>query len=368
MPPVPSADARLAAKTFATNKDPLRQALVAIAASKFDEAETALNKVPAGSAADLPEQARAQLDLYRGRFAAASRRYGEMLKAQPRREDFLAHGALAAALAGDFATAGGWARQLLDQARARGGFRRESIEAANLLAVVNLLAGDYPEALKIRNEMLDGRDGNLLPRDSADSSGPQDAAAANNAAVILLLAGAGEISAESGKAPPSSGFASAQELWLDRNAGGGSSRGTSDPRIALARYNLGMTALQDARFAQAETLLTESLAEWRRAKNQSTPACVAINLNALAQLDLIEGQSARAESRAKEAAELFAAANADDPSVFAYQSTLAQIDASKSHFTQAIDALQQCHSRSRARASRTVTSSSLRRDPEVASR
>ncbi len=206
---------------------------------------------------------------------------------------------------------------------------------------MNLLAGDYPEALKISNEMLGGPDGNLLPRDSADSSGPQDAAAANNAAVILLLAGAGETSAESGKASPSSGFASAQELSRDRNASGGGSHETPDPRIALARYNLGMAALQDARFAQAETILTESLAEWRRAKNHSTPACVAINLNSLAQLDLVEGQSARAESRAKEAAELFTAANADDLSAFAYQSTLAQIDASKSHFTQAIDALQQ---------------------------
>ncbi len=125
VPPVPSADARQAAKTFATNNDPLRQSLVAIAASKFDDAETSLNKVPVGSAADLSEQARAQLDLYRGHYAAASRRFGEMLKAQPRREDFLSHGALAATMAGDFSIAGGWARQLLDQAPREAEFRRE---------------------------------------------------------------------------------------------------------------------------------------------------------------------------------------------------------------------------------------------------
>ena len=127
---------------------------MAIAFSKFDDAEMLLKRAPAGSPADLVEQARAQLDVYRGDYSAASRRYAEMLKIEPRREDFLAHGALATALAGEFSTAGGWAQQLLEQARARGRLSARTVDAANLLAAVQLLAGDYADAPRTANKMM----------------------------------------------------------------------------------------------------------------------------------------------------------------------------------------------------------------------
>ena len=162
LPPAPSADARQVAEAIGARlnpprgKDPLRRALVEIALGKFGDAETLLNTVPSGSPADLADQARAQLDLYRANYAAAAHRYGEMLKVQPRREDFLAHGAMASALAGDYSTAGGWAQQLLEQARARGRVSARSVEATNLLAVVHLLAGDYAEARRTGDALLSG--------------------------------------------------------------------------------------------------------------------------------------------------------------------------------------------------------------------
>ena len=290
VPPVPSADAVQAARTFATHADPLRSALVAIASSKFDDAETLLIKVPAGSAADLTEQARAQLDLYRGHCAAASRQYAEMLKIEPRREDFLSHGALAAALAGEFSTASGWAQQLLDQARARGRASARAVNAANLLATAQLLAGDYADAQRTANKMM-RRDGErtAFPRDAADVAGPHDAAAANNAAVILLLTGAGEPDNPS----PSSGFASAKELWLQGRGVGRQMRDAPNLPVAVARSNLGMAAIQESRYDQARTLLTESLAAWRPLANLPTRTCLAVNLNALARLDCIEGHQRR---------------------------------------------------------------------------
>ena len=344
LPPAPSADARQVAEAFTARlspsrgKDPLRSALVEIALGKFDDAETLLKSVPIGSPADLADQARAQLDLYRADFAAAALRYGEMLKAQPRREDFLAHGAMAAAIAGDYSTAAGWAQQLLEQARARGRLSARAVEATNLLAVVHLLSGDYAEARRTGDVLLAGGDGErkLLPRDASDSAGPQTAAAANNAAVIRLLAG----SEKSDNPSPSSGFAQAQELWLNRRAADGRSPQPPGPQVAVERTNLGMTALQETRYDQADALLTESQSAWRKFTNPPARVGLAINLNAIAQLDCTAGRYARGESQAHEAADLFSTANADDPSVFANRATIAMLDTDQGRYDQAIRALQ----------------------------
>ena len=154
--------------------------------------------------------------------------------------------------------------------------------------------------------------------------------------MILLLTGSGE----SGSPSPSSGFASAKELWLRGRGVGVESRTAPNSRIALARSNLGMAALQEARYEQAETLLKESLAAWRPLANPPTRTCFAINLNAIARLDCIEGRYADAESRVREATESFTGASADDPSVFAAISTLAELNANEGRYDQAIAGLQ----------------------------
>lgn len=336
LPPVPSAEARQAAKGFAANADPLRNALVAIASSKFDDAAALLENVPAHSGADLAAQARAQLDVYRGNYAAASRRYAAMLKIEPRREDFLAHGALCAALAGDYSTAGAWATQLLEQAQARGRASTRSVEAANLLSAVHLLAGDYADAQRTAKKLSTGHGGRtLLPHDSSDAARAQDAAAANNAAAIRLLTGSGT----SGTQSPSSGFASAKEIWLAR-------RTAADPCVAVARSNIAMAALEEERYDQADMLLAESIAAWRQFAHPPARISLAINLNASARLDRTEGRFDRAESPAHEAANLFANGSparisTADPSLFASQCMIAQLAADRGRYDHAIASLQQ---------------------------
>jgi tetratricopeptide (TPR) repeat protein len=154
--------------------------------------------------------------------------------------------------------------------------------------------------------------------------------------VILLLAGAGE----SGSPSPSSGFARAKAIWLDRR-GIGQPRDLPDAPLAAEQYNLGMAALQEARYDQAETILTDSLAAWRRFSSPPTRVCLAINLNAFAQLDGIEGRSARAESRAREASDLFAEASSDYAGVFASNAMIAELEAKRGRYDRAIGSLQQ---------------------------
>ena len=130
--------------------------------------------------------ARAQAEVYSGQFAAASSHYAELLKSEPRREDYLAHGALAAALQGDYATAGDRARQLLDQAAAR---RHEAIryrQAVNLLVAIRVMQGKYAEAERLGDETKSSRDRAARETDDRGSTDPQFAVDANNMAVIHL--------------------------------------------------------------------------------------------------------------------------------------------------------------------------------------
>ena len=90
-PPTPSAAAREAAALVVASADPFRQALVAIARGRYVDAETLLDRVEhaGGASARDIQLIRALLDCYAGRYDAASRRYGELLRQQPMYEDFL---------------------------------------------------------------------------------------------------------------------------------------------------------------------------------------------------------------------------------------------------------------------------------------
>src|SRR5205807_5182686 len=111
-----------------------------------------------GELLELVRAARAQAELYAGRYVEASRRYRELLAGQPRREDYLAHAALAAALAGDYAAADARARQLLDQAGARRHEAARYRQALNLLIAINVVQGKYAEAQRLGDETKPVRD------------------------------------------------------------------------------------------------------------------------------------------------------------------------------------------------------------------
>lgn len=335
--PAPSAEARQAANRFAPGNDLLRRAWVAIATGKFDEAQKFLDRA-GGDGADRVQESRAELELYRGQYAAASARYREMLRIEPRREDFLTHGALAATLAGDYPTATAWAEQLLDQARARGRNSPRAVEAADLLASVQLVAGSLSDAAATVQAITNvGAIGSLA--EAGDFVQFDDATAANNLAVIRLMA-----SGESADTSAASDFARARELWKGERTSHGAPRDVASQQVAVAEYNLGAAALYQSRYGQAAALLIRSLADWRSLYSANVDSAarigLATNLNALARLDLLSGRYESAESRIREANDWLKAAGNGDAAKLALLSTKAEIDAGLAKYDPSASALE----------------------------
>ncbi len=263
-PPIPSEAAQRSGAAIAAESPPFPLALKAVAESRFDEADTLLDKLERDEASDaelleLVRAARAQADVYAGHYAEASRRYRKLLAGQPRREDYLAHAALAAALAGDYAAADARAHQLLDQAGARRHDAARYRQALNLLVAINVMQGRYEEAQRLGEEAKPVRD--RAARET-DVRGPIDSplvADANNQAALAVLT-----TPASGAENLSAGFVSAIKLAEDWNAADGQPRDSADLCLAAAEHNLGMAELVEEHFDRAKQSLTEALATERR--------------------------------------------------------------------------------------------------------
>jgi hypothetical protein len=331
-PPLPSAAARRVADDVTESSPRFSQALAAIANGQYDSAEALLNSLDQGKRRErVPPEligaARAQADLYSQQFAAASRRYAGLLKSEPRREDYLTHGALAAALAGDNATAGDWARQLLDQAAGRSRDSLRYRQAVNLLAAIRVVEGKYADAERLMAEPKSSRDRGTPAADHRPRIDLQLAVDANNGAVLRVLNG-----------PPNAaglsvGFVTAKTIWLEWNEFNGRPREFPEAGIAAAQHNLGMVALVDNRFEQAEELFTDALDAERRSAPRSTGPIVGATLTALAEVARIEADYPRAESFLSEADDALPSAS---PARTAWLATRAALDADHGRFDQAI--------------------------------
>jgi tetratricopeptide (TPR) repeat protein len=330
--PSPSAAARRAATLISAENPPFARALAATAAGQFDVALSLLDGIEKKQAKDRTpletvRAARAQVEVYSGQFAAASSHYAELLKSEPRREDYLAHGALAAALQADYATAGDRARQLLDQAATR---RHEAIryrQAVNLLVAIRVMQGKYAEAERLGDETKSSRDRAARETDDRGSSDPQLAVDANNMAVIHLL------TSPPGTEGLSTGFVSAKTLWIDWNEVNGRPRDLPDAGVAAAEHNLGMVALGNERFEQADDLLSGALAVERESAVQTASSPIGVSLNALAELARIEADFTRAESLSNQADDALQTAASARP---AWLATRAALDADLGRFNQAM--------------------------------
>jgi hypothetical protein len=330
--PSPSAAARRAAAVVSAESPPFARALGAIATGEFEAADSLLDQLEQGKSNDrtpleIVRAARAQAELYSGRFAAASSHYADLLKSEPRREDYLAHGALAAALHADYAAAGERARQLLDQAAAR---RHDAVryrQAVNLLVAIRVMQGKYAEAERLGDETKPSRERAAREADGLGRSDPQLAADANNQAMIRVLT-----------APPnaeslSAGFVSAKKLWIEWNETNGRPRDLPDSGVATAEHNLAIIALRDERFEQAEDLLNGALAAERQAAARTTTSTIGASLNALAELARIEADFARAELLSDQADD---ALPTTAPARSAWLATRAAFEADLGRFNQAI--------------------------------
>jgi hypothetical protein len=330
--PLPSAAARRAATLISAESPPFARALAAIAAGQFDAAFSLLDgieKKPTNDRTPLEtvRAARAQAEVYSGQFAAASSLYAELLKSEPRREDYLAHGALAAALQSDYATAADRARQLLDQAAAR---RHEAIryrQAVNLLVAIRVMQGKYAEAERLGDETKPSRERAAREAESRASSDQQLAVDANNMAVVRLL------TRPPGAEGMSAGFVAAKKSWIDWNEANGQPRDLPDSGVAAAEHNLGMVALGDERLDQAEDLLSGALAVERQAAVQIASSPIGVSLNALAEVARIEADFTRAESLSNQADGALQTVASARP---AWLATRAALDADLCRFNQAM--------------------------------
>ncbi len=268
-PPAPSPAAAAIAEAIGPGDPPFRRALRATVGGRAADATELLDQALRSGAIDanVRDMAVAQAEMYAGQFAAASDHYGDLLKRQPRREFLLAHGTLAAALAGDLIVANDRATQLLDQARTRHRDNTRFRQAINFVVAVRVLQGRLPEAEHTSQETRPARE--RIARDEplrriADD--PQLAIDVNNAAVLRVLRGS------AGDARIAESLLLARTLWSQCNEPhlGASSAAL---QLAVVNHNLGMVSLQDSQFVAAETLLAAAAAPWRRRPAPTARKC-----------------------------------------------------------------------------------------------
>ena len=288
-PPIPSEAAQRSGVAIAAESPPFPLALKAVAESRFDEADALLDKlerdeISDGELLELVRAARAQAELYAGRYTEASRRYRELLAGQPRREDYLAHTALAAALAGDYAAANARARQLLEQAGARRHEAARYRQALNLLVAINVAQGRYEEAQRLGEEAKPVRDRAARETGISSSIDSPLVADANNQAVLAVL----RISAN-GAEKLSAGFVPAKKLAEDWNETNGQPRDSANLCLATVEHNLGMAELVEEHFDPAKQSLAEALATERRLGEGPSKRMIDLTLQALGRAEAGSG-------------------------------------------------------------------------------
>jgi hypothetical protein len=261
-PPAPWEAAQRLASAVTANSPPFPRALKAIVESRFNDADALFDRLERDErrnpeSLELVRAARAQADAYAGRYDEANRGYRELLAGQPRREAYLAHAALAAALAGDLMTAEARARQLLDQAGTR---RHDAVpyrQAVNLLVAINTVQRRYGEAQKLGEETKARRERGLREGSLHGEIEPQLIADVNNQTVLGVLTAMTD-------ADGTAGFESARRLVAGWNDANSLPPDSANALLAAAEHNLGMAELVKGNLTRATQALTDALAIERR--------------------------------------------------------------------------------------------------------
>ncbi len=283
-PPAPSEAARQLASAVTADSPAFPQALKAVVESNFSVADAILDRLERdenGNAEllELVRAARAGADLYAGRYDEASRHYRELLAQQPRREDYLAHAALAAALAADYTTAQAQAQQLLDQAGAR---RRDAAryrQAVNLLVAINAAQRRYVEAQRLGEQTKTSRDRGVRESGVRVEVDPQLVADVNNQTVLALLAALPD-------ADGAPGFESARRLAAAWNDVNNLPPDSANVLLAVAAHNLGMAELVKGNLTRATQAFNDTLAIERRLGDGPSKRMIELTSEALAKAEV----------------------------------------------------------------------------------
>jgi tetratricopeptide (TPR) repeat protein len=262
-PPLPPTRATELAAHISGDSDVYSRLIKAIAERKYIEAD-ALSEKAADSKVDLVKLAlaRGQLKVFSGEYAAAIEHF-EQAQAAERSATVLAQAAVAYALAGDLPKSREIASQLLNGART-GQFTDAGALgiSLNLMAAISLCSGHFPEALSLAEE-------SQLTWEAAPDS-PFKAASRNNQAVVYAMLP----KKYSGAATQ---FDGALALWRDIY-------GADSAHVASNQANLGVLAMAQAQFVEAESRLDKArdMAAVRVPTGSRGQFCI---LNALARLN-----------------------------------------------------------------------------------
>jgi tetratricopeptide (TPR) repeat protein len=273
-PPLPPPRAAEMATQISNDADGYSRLIKAIAARKYIEAD-ALSETISDSAVDPIKLAlaRGQLKVFTGEYGAAIKFFEQ---ASAGNSDFsaLAQNAIAHALAGSLQKAYDLASQVLDGARS-GQFKDPHAlgVSLNLKTAIALSSGRFPEALSLAEE-------SQLSWEAAPDS-PFKAASRNNQAVVYAMLP----KKYSGAATQ---FDGALTLWRDFY-------GANSAHVASNQANLGVLAIAQANFVEADMRLNKALAMAKGRAPSGTPwqFCT---LNALTRLNTMLAQYKAATS------------------------------------------------------------------------
>ncbi len=267
-PPLPPPAAATIAMRISRDADAYSLLVKAIAERRYIEAAALATKAEAaGVDAMKLAVARGQLDVFAGQYAAALPRFDQAVGAG-NDASVMGQQSVAQALAGNSGQAYETATRLLEGARSG---RIKGLNALgmslNLKAALAASSGRFTEALKLIEE-------SQLAWESAGSS-PHRAASLNNQAVVYAMLPKKYAGAETQ-------FNSALALWRDLY-------GSKSGHVAGSSTNLGVLAISQAAFAEAQDRLTKAL-ELARKNFPPESAGLFAPLNALARLNTLIGR------------------------------------------------------------------------------
>ena len=279
-PPVPPSRAAAISERIAADADIHSRLIKAIAERRYIEAEVLAKRAQdAGVDAGLVALARGQLAVYSGQYEDAPRLF-DVAVAEGGDGIVIAQQAVAYALAGNLFRAYEIASALVDSARS-GSVKGDNTLgiSLNLKAALALSSGRFKEAIALTEQSQSAWE------DVDDS--PHKAASRNNQAVVYAMLPKKYSGAETQ-------FDGAMTLW-------GELYGFDSAHVAGSRHNLGVLAISQARYVEAERRLNHGL-ELARQNYPPDSAGIFPSVNVLSRLHTMLGRYSTAQKFADEAA------------------------------------------------------------------
>jgi tetratricopeptide (TPR) repeat protein len=323
-PPVPSLSVRRLARQIRDDAEPYQLGMKATALSQFEQARVLLDAaLKSGAEPQRVSLARAQNEMYAGRFRDAAHWYGEALAKTPDDPLVLCQQAVAWIQAGEFAKAEPVVQRASKAAQAKhSGKEKDPILATclRLQAVLPVLQGKDLQGEAYKKAQQKFVNGRTILKDFYGPNHPFVAASLNNQATVYLLRG---------------NYHGAEDLYTGAYDAWSASVGPQQLLTAAGLGNLGMLDLVLGRYAQAEKRLQQALAIRTEDLPEQHPLR-ALSLDAFAAAALAENHCEQARAPAQAALTIAEKQfGPEHPAVAVALHTLASLYAQQARYTKA---------------------------------